>query len=361
MTARVQPMLKPIVDRWDGFAAKVQQRIDEATQEANEGLDGLIAQYATDHGPMGAAFGALQARFRGLGQKIDEAYEKIDQEVDQIADRDDLDSADVELISATRDALIAKRRAMRDDLELRHATIEMKKNADWARRLRQLAQTEVQSSVPCSNCGAPISPSDPSKASQVKCGSCHAINEVMLGTAAALFYQGLGAHALACETAWPEWLAHREADARLKAFRHATAYDFWVMLEAAKAYWTAYYQAGLAIYPGFTAEVPLAQAADAKLKHYTAYKQPVDKQKEELLGQVVEASAKGDAAAMQRVVASLPHFVSLDDCLECLVERQHYPAAQFLFGIKFDKDGEDGNKQKWIAEQLADMRKFLRK
>lgn len=361
MTARVQPMLQPLVQRWDTFAAKVQQRIDEATQEANEGLDQLIAQYATDHGPMGAAFSALQARFHGLGQKIDEAYEKIDQEVDQIADRDDLEPADWELISQTRDTLIAKRRAMRDDLELRHATIEMKKNADWARRLRQLAQSEMQAPAACSNCGAPIAPADPTKASQIRCGSCQAINDVTLSTAAALFYQGLGAHALACEAAWPQWLAQREADERCKAFRHATAYDFWLTIEAARAYWTAYYHAGLAIYPGFTAQVPLEQAVEAKLKHYTAYKQPIDKQKEELLGQVVEASSKGDAAAMQRIVSSLPHFVSLDDCLECLVERQHYPAAQFLFGIKFDKDGEDGNKQKWIAEQLAEMRKFLRK
>ncbi len=361
MTARVQPLLQPIVQRWDGFVVKVQQRIDEATQEADQGLDQLIAQYATDHGPMGAAFSALQARFHGLGQKIDEAYEKVDQEVDQIADRDDLESADHELIGSTRDTLIAKRRALRDDLELRHATLEMKKNADWARRLRQIAQQELERPVACSHCGAPLAVADPSKASQVRCGACQAVNDVMPGTAAALFYQGLGAHALASETAWPQWLAQREADARCKAFRHATAYDFWLTLEAAKAYWTAYYQAGLAIYPGFAADVPLEQAVAAKMKHYTAYKQPIDQQKEEILGSVVEASAKGDAATMQRIVGALPHFVSLDDCLECLVERQHFPAAQFLFGIKFDKDGEDGNKQKWIATELADMRKFLRK
>jgi hypothetical protein len=58
-------------------------------------------------------------------------------------------------------------------------------------------------------------------------------------------------------------------------------------------------------------------------------------------------------------VGSLPHFLDLDECIECLVERKHYPAAKHLFGIKYDQDGEDDPKQQWIARELAEMKKFL--
>ena len=355
---QVQQKLNEVVTKFDGFLAKVTQRVDEALAETNAGVDELIAQHATDHGPMGAAFSAVQARFRGLATKVDEAYEKIDAEVDELTELDDLNSADWEMISAARDHLIEKRRAMTDGIDLHYYTIEMKKNADWSRRLRDLAQAELAKPTPCSQCGAPLDVRGMAYQGSAACAACHSVNDVFPGTAAGLFYQGLGAHSLAQEASWNEWLAERDAKAKLDRFRHPTEYDRWVYHQAARAYYTRYYQEGLKIYPKFTENIEAA--VEAKLKHYTAWDQPVDQQKRALLGQVVEASSKGDAAAMQQLVTAIPHHMRLDDLIECLVERKHFPAAQFLLGVKYDQEGESDPKAQWVAKELADMRKFLK-
>jgi phage FluMu protein Com len=358
MNPQVKQQADAIEAKWDGFLSKVGLRVQEVIDEANQGLDELIAQHAKDHGPMGAAFSALQARFRGLGTKVDEAWEKIDGELDEVRDQDDLGSDDYSYLSDTFDRMCDKRRKMSDDLDLHHYTIEMKKNADWARRLREIAMQELQQPVPCSQCGQPLAAQHFQHATQIQCPACNSLNDIMPGSAAAMFYQGLGAHSLAAEASWQAWLAEREAKDKLDRFRHATEYDRWVYHQAARAYWTKYYEEGLKVYPGFTKDV--AAAVEAKMKHYVAWDQPVDAQKRELLGRIIDASSKNDAATMQQIVGSLPHFVGLDDCIECLVERKHFPAAEFLFGIKHQQDGEDEPKARWVARELAEMRKFLR-
>lgn len=357
MRPEVQNKVNEVVQKWDGFLAKVGGRVQEVINEADAGLDQLIAAHALDYGPMGAAFTALQSRFHGLGTKVGDAWDKIDAEIDEVTELDDLTDAEWELISTSRDAMHAKYRKMSDDIELHHYTIEMKKSADWARHLRELAKEEIARGVPCSQCGSPIQLEVLHSASQQNCGSCGAVNEVTPGAAAASFYQGLGAHSLAQEQVWHLWLAERQAQEELNNRRHPTEYDRWVVKKASHDYYTAYYQAGLQVYPGFTKDV--AKAVEAKLKHYDAWDQDVDKTKRELLGKLVEASGAGNVDGVNQIVGNLPHYLDLDECIECLVERGHYPAAKHLFGVKYDQDGEDDPKAAWIARELAEMKKFL--
>ncbi len=357
MGADVQNKMGALVQQWDGFLGKVDGRVQAVIAEADAGLDQLIAQHAMDHGPMGAAFAALQSRFHGLSTKLSDAWEKIDEEIDEIGEDDDLSSADWDAISNARDAMCDKYVKLTDDLELHHYTIEMKKNADWARRLRALAEQEMATGVPCSQCGTPMQVENLDSGGSQKCGSCGAVNNVLPGAASALFYRGLGAHALAQEQSWNHWLAERTAKAEFDKKRHPTAYDHWAYLKAAHDYWTAYHQAGLAVYPKFVQDV--ASSVDAKMKHYRAWDQELDKQKRELFGNIVEASSKGDVAGLDAIVGNLPHFADFDECIECLVERRHYPAGQHLLGKKYDMDGEDDPKPQWIARELAEMKKFL--
>jgi hypothetical protein len=358
MNPQVKQQADAIAAKWDGFLGKVQGRVQEVIDEANQGLDQLIAQHAKDHGPMGAAFSAIQARFRGLGTKVDEAWSKIDSELDEVRDQDDLAADDYAYVSDVFDRMCDKHRKMNDDLDLHHYTIEMKKNADWARRLRDIAMEELQRPVPCSQCGQPLQAQSFHQSTQIQCPASHSLNDIMPGSAAAMFYQGLGAHSLAAEASWNAWLAERAAKDKLDKFRHPTEYDRWVYHQAARTYWTEYYQRGLEVYPAFTKDV--GAAVEAKMKHYSAWDQPVDAQKRELLGRIIDASSKNDAGTLQQIVSSLPHFISLDDCIECLVERKHFPAAEFLFGIKHQRDQEDEPKARWVAKELAEMRKFLR-
>ena len=144
---------------------------------------------------------------------------------------------------------------------------------------------------------------------------------------------------------------------RLNNFRHPTEYDRWVLKKASHDYWTGYYQAGLEVYPKFTKDV--AEAVAAKLKHMETYDQDVDKMKRELLGKLVEASSANNVDGVNQIVGSLPHFLDLNDCIQCLVERKHDAAAKHLFGIQYDQDGEDDPKAAWIARELAEMRKMI--
>ncbi|RLB55393.1 MAG: hypothetical protein DRJ42_06335 [Deltaproteobacteria bacterium] len=357
MGSDVQNKMNALAQKWDGFLGKVEGRVQAVIAETNEGLDQLIAQHAIDHGPMGAAFGALKARFHGLSSKVGDAWAKIDGEIDEVRGDDGFTSADYGAVSAVRDAMHDKYSKMIDDLALHREHIEMSKNADWARRLQLLAQEEAGKGVPCSQCGTPMLVENLDCGGPQKCGSCGAVNNVLPEAASALFYRGTGVRALANEQCWQYVLAERDAKAQFDRKRHPTAYDHRAYLKAAHEKFTAYYQAGVAIYPKFTDDV--TAAVEAKMKHYSAWDREVDKQKRELFGRIVEASSTGDVAGLDALVGNLPNFVGFDECIECLVERRHYPAAEYLFGKKYSMKGEGVAKARWVVSKLAEMKRFL--
>jgi len=363
-TSTMKPALKakvdPLLQRWEGFKGKIAERVEAVRAEADAGLDQLIAQHATDHGPMGAAFSQLQARFNGLTTKLDEAYESFEEKLDEAADdiEDDLDANDWDQLSGLQSALHADKTALYDKIELTYEHLQMEKNAEWARRLRALAEQEIAAGAKCSSCGAPTPVETPWTATQVKCSSCGALNDVQPGMAAGLFYQGLGAHALAQEASWDLWVAERAAKTAFDARRCPTAYDHWLYLDTARKYYTAYYEAGLKVYPAFTQDV--GAAVEAKMKHYTAWDQPVDQQAREFYGQLVDCANKGDAEGMKRLVASKPHHVDFDDCGYALVERNLIDAAKFLYGLQYAAEGETDPQAMYVAEKLKDARSTLR-
>jgi rubrerythrin len=357
MSPALQQRVQPLVQKWDGFLAKVGARIEEVRAEADAGLDQLIQQHAMDHGPMGAAFTALQSRFHGLSDKVDEAWEKIDEEFDDVRDQSGLSESDYDALSQVWDGMYEKFRAMQQGLERTHYTVEMKKNADWARQLRGLAEREMAAGVQCSQCGTPMQILDYTKASQQACPSCNAVNDVMPGSASAMFFMGLGAHALAHEAAWNEWVGEQDAKDAFDRYRHPTAYDEWVYLNAARTYWTKYYQVAQQIAPASCPDINAA--VEGRMGHYTVWTQEVDKQKHGFLGQLVDASTKGDAATIQQLLSNRPHHVDLSDCAECLVERRQYQGATVVLDFQYHADGEDDPKGAWIREQLADIKKTV--
>ncbi|MEM9193598.1 MAG: hypothetical protein AAGF12_30770 [Myxococcota bacterium] len=360
MTPPVRQALTPIVQKWQAFVPKFQGRVQEVEAEANAGLDQLIAAHATDHGPMGAAFGALQARFNGLTTKLSDAWEKIDNQMDEALDEldDQVTSADWEAWSALRDAMVNQEREILEATDVKYQEIEMRKNADWSRRLRELAQQEIQKGAPCSECGSPFPIKVYWQASQEMCPHCNAVIDVQPGMAAGLFHQGLGAHSLAQEAAWGEWMAERKAKNAFDARRCPTAYDHWLYLQAAHAYYTRYYQEGLKVHPGFTENVE--QAVAAKMQHYTAWDQPIQKQQRDYFGQLVDYAGKGMVNELQALLTQRPHHIDLDDCGYALVERGLLQAAEFVYTVKYTEDGEDGSKKAYAQEQIRDAIKILR-
>lgn len=353
----IRGQIEPIVQKWNGFVGKVSARLDEIVAEADAGLDELIAQHATDHGPLGAAFSAVQARFVALRPKVDDAYDKTTESIDAVVDAADPGADEQRWVWDVVATIEKQRTELGERIDMTYEELQMRKNADWARRLGEIARSEIAQGVSCSQCGRPFRPEIYWRSSQAKCASCGAVNDVHPGMAAGLFYQGIGVHALSMAGAWNEWLAERRADNAFKAWRHPTASDRAGWIDAARAYWTRYYQIGMDLHPELCAG--LEQAVEAKLAHYAQWDQKIDQMRRDFMGRLVDAARRGDVAGLRQIAQGPPPDTSLSDCVECLVERRLDDAARAILDLQYDADGEDGNRGAWIAEQLADTQRTV--
>jgi hypothetical protein len=356
LSAKVKPKAEAVKNKWDGFVPKIDARVQEVIAEADVGLDELIEQYALDPGPMGAAFSALQVRFRGLAQKLDEAWSKIDHELDQV--RDEVDSGkDHEALSGLWAQMSATHQQARERIDFAYESVQTRKNAQWARNLWQYAQRDAQTPTACVKCGAGVQTTVFHQSSNVSCTHCGAINQLHPGMAAGLLFGGGGAHALAHEGAWNEWMAMTRAEKTFQNFRVPTTRDRDAYLQAARAYWMKYYQAYSQMHPGFAeAFGSVEKAAEAKMAHYTAYDPPVSVQERARFQQVLDAARTGDRATIERAVQG----VDLDDAVRCAFEHGDARGTMILLEIQHKKEDEDDPLPKWSAEQIARMSRDMR-
>lgn len=357
LSPELQQQVQPLLDRWSAFMNKVFGRVQEVLAEANGGLDQLIAEHATDHQPMGAAMNALKARFDGIGTKVDEGWEKCDELLDQVMDQDDLPEAELEALGEIWDQLSQQHSYTLEQVELQYYFLEMSKNAQWARKLLDLAFEEIQKPLRCSQCGADFPNPVYWQASTVNCPFCQAVNDVQPGMAAGLFYQGLGVHALSHEGAWNEWMAEQAADKAYKGKRHGSEADFQGWLAAARVYYTKYYEVTQSVNPGF--EGPIEQAVEAKLKHYTAHDLPAEQNRRAFFQQLLDTAANGDPNALGSMVQQLPGDIDLDECGECLVEHGQRQGALVVLQVQHREEGEDEPFGPWSMSKLQEIAKTV--
>lgn len=356
----LQHELAPLLSRWAPFVQKVTTRVNDVVAEANEGMAGLIAEHATDFGPMGAAFSVLQARFNGIQDKVKTAAEQIEQAVWEMLFRDGLSSQDSQVLSHIHTMITREEQQLRDQVEMRYEELNTKTSADWARALQRLAESEMQQQMPCSQCGSGFEVQVWWKASNQTCPYCNAVNSLQPG-AAPVVYFGQGAHALSHEAAWGAWQQEQQTKAAYDRLRHPTAYDHWMWLEAARGYWRAYYTHYRSIHPGFDASHGgIEQAVEAKLKHYTAHDPPVEQQKRDFMGHMLNAASQGNAQQVQQMAHALPQGIDLEECAEAAVERHDLQAATLILNVRYDVEGEGEPRQTWVQEQLRELQETVR-
>ena len=359
LSPHLQQEIGPLLARWSPFVQKVSTRVNEVIAEADQGLDGLIADHAIDFGPMGAAFGALQARFKGIENKVGVAADQIEEPLWEMMFRDGLSPQDSQVLGHLHTLITREEQQLRDHVEMRYEELHMRKSADWSRALHRLAQSERSSELSCNQCGSPFQPKVWWKSSNEICPHCRAVNELSPGVATVTYF-GQGAHALSHEAAWGAWQAEQQAKAAYDRLRHPTAYDHWHWLQAARAYWTAYYQHYQSMHPGFLEAYGSIEAAvEAKLKHYTAHDPPVEQQKRDFMGHVMHAANQGNVAQVQQLVQSFPQGIDLDDCAEAAVERHDTQAATLFLNLRYDHEQQDDPRQAWIQSELAEMMQRL--
>lgn len=156
------------VQRWDTFLGKVRARLGEILEEADAGLDEIIATEVIDPGPMSAAQNEVKARLFALQDKIAPAWSKLESELPP-----ELEERGRELESEILQAS--------DDFEERTTR---KSRA----RLWELAQAELKErKLSCSKCGAPLpEPEVKHRVENVTCTHCQSINTVRPGLAMAM-------------------------------------------------------------------------------------------------------------------------------------------------------------------------------
>lgn len=353
----VQARLQLIVQKWDGFVAKVGHRSQEILAEAQEGIDQILAQYPTDAGPMGTAMTAVQTRFHGLHQKVSDSWDKIGEELEEVEGDDDLSPEAYRAMCAVTDEMHRKYEVLLEQIDMQYAWLEMRKQADWGRRLWDIAQQEIQQPLTCSQCGAPFQNTVYWVATNMNCPHCGSVNSVHPGMAAGLFYQGLGVHALSHEQAWDQWMAQQSAEKQYKDRRHQTAGDHHQWLRAAHAYWTKYYETSKQMNPGFTQAVE--EAVANRLAQYTSFEQPLERMHRDFFQALCQTAAQRDPGALVGLLGNMPNGVDLNDCAECLVEQGDEGGAVAVLEHQHRVEGEDDPRGEWVTERLKEIRETL--
>ena len=358
----LQQKVQPTLQRWEAFVAKVNQRVSDVMQEAQVGLDQLIATHATDAGPMGTALGAVQARFRGIDDKVDTAWEQVEElleePLEEILDEDDLPQDDFDAVYGLQERLRGEYDNLREHIENQYAWLEMRNQAAWARRLYELVHEEAQKGLNCSQCGGSIENTTFWMASNITCPNCQSVNSVQPGMAAGLFYQGIGLHALSHEQGWNEWLAEQSAKKAYDNRRHQTAGDHSRWLDAARVYWSKYYETTKSMNPGFTQEV--TEAVDNRIAQYTSFEPPLSAMQRDFFEKVCAAAAARDQAALQAALQDIPTGVDVEEATECVYEHGDRDGAILLLQHRHTTEGDGDRKGPWIREQLKEIAETLK-
>jgi DNA-directed RNA polymerase subunit RPC12/RpoP len=242
------PTLNEWTSRWTSFRGKIEARLQAVTDEALAAYAQIAAASPLEHAPVAALEGAVQARYNGLGTKLDQAFETIDAGIDALIDATDSTSG-IERLSQARDRVAAERRALAVRIDREEQVCKVRGAAVVARAIEPLARAEDPTQS-CVQCGAPFDPGPVVQSTSVPCPHCAA--RLTVGPRPAMLqWYSRGVSALAEEAALPAWLAYRDAHDRYDALRRPTASDLQAVERAYEAYHRAVFGVLVARHPAW--------------------------------------------------------------------------------------------------------------
>jgi hypothetical protein len=350
LSGEARSKVEPFLNRFDTFAQKITSRVQEIEAEADAGLSELIQGSPLDTGALSAGFSAVKSRIQQLGDKVQSAEEKLEEEWEESTGDLDLEGEEQSAMYQLWFGLVNRSRDLQHKLEQWAEKIEVKKNADWARVLYKMAEQECTKPRSCPSCGASIEVSIQHAHSAVRCPHCDSVNELDIGQATGLYYQGNGVHSLAQETSFELWVAQHEAEKAYNAWRHPTDDDRKAYLDAVTNYWTAYYQATQKLHPGF--KQTIEEAVGARLAHYHQYDPGKDQSDRAYYGQLVRLAKARDSAALK---AHMQNAEDLEECASAIHEHGDRDGAVLALQIQYQLEDEDEDQQEWIQEKLNEL------
>lgn len=218
--------------RFEGFLGKIATRQREIFAEAEEGIAEIIGAFPEDPMPLTNALQGLRFRVDELRQKVEDTWEK------QIGPMFE------DTGSAFHDRGLDRKQDFLQALSEEWDLFSARMSGDFYRSLAPRVQVSAQKPVYCGTCGADLHLTTRKDTVTVKCGHCHAVNQIMPDGVVSLF-QAAG-HAFAEEAALPirhkidRWRIQvdRERRARDWAPESVDSLDKWLELE--RSFWDKY-------------------------------------------------------------------------------------------------------------------------
>lgn len=248
--------------RFEGFLAKIDERLREIMAEAEQGVNAILANHPTDSLPLGNAFSGLDHRIRELKDKVQETWEQqIEPKYSALHSGSFLDSGH----DKKQDFLLR--------FDEQWSAFKARANSQFYRNLYPLAIAASQKPEPCSQCGAPLPIVDRSNSVSIPCPHCRAVNQVLRDPAVSAYKLG-GPHAFADEEALPLRFEIERARVAVDRQRRASSWanesfeslQRWEQME--RAYWTRYAEAKARI-AGEPVDQELVESRMAQFRKYS--------------------------------------------------------------------------------------------
>jgi hypothetical protein len=170
-------MSAEVLARWEAFQQKTQQRFQEIMQEAEAGFRDLIASDPTDVITFGNAERGIHARVLALVQKINDTF---------------LQQVNLNVDGPERDLASARMKQQTSAMTTGWQRLLLGKKADLYRAMYPLAMAAMQSPVPCTNCGSPLTKQDPLQVEALTCPACRTVVQAAYPPVVASYFGGAG-------------------------------------------------------------------------------------------------------------------------------------------------------------------------
>lgn len=361
MSLSVPSSIQPILDRWNGFASKVKERLQEVLAEANTGFDEVMHTEIVDPAAMSGALTAFEARIRGLKDKVNQAWEKIEGELDQVIQATEDSQACVPMYQI-RTEKRNESYALTEKIQTESDTLRIHKEAKAARLLGDVAKKEMQVPHLCHQCKAEIKNPTPHRAANVTCPYCQAVNSLVPGIATGMYFQGSAMHQLAQEAALVEWFELQRAEKHYQGFRHPTNDDLTQFENATKVYWQKYCEAQEALLPDWDVDT-VKREVQGKMGHFYKFVAEAGMEERKHLSSVLKFAAARDRT---NIVTLLKQYFKdpgsfAEAASEAAYEHGDLKSLEFLLDITHELQASTEPKADFIREKQSDMDRFIGK
>jgi hypothetical protein len=251
-----------LVQRFNGFLQKIDDRLGELMSEAEAGLGALFAEHPDDPLVVGNALSGLDFQIGELRQKVETTWEsQIEPAFSQLNDGGAF--LDVGL-DRKEDFLIA--------FSERWDTFKTQAMTAFYDNMRPLAEAARAKEVRCVTCGVTIEPPQRHSPVSMRCPYCQAVNQI-IPEIVVTHHHGGGARAAAEQAAVPlryaveRYRSEVNRDRRGRSWGAETIEQLqrWEQLEL--AYWTTYAE----VYGQHVGEPPDQELIDSRMEAFRRY------------------------------------------------------------------------------------------